>query len=101
MRQGFKVIDVDTHVTPAMEVLFRYADKELLDRKSDLDPYIRMTKPVAGRGHPETEYGVLRVNPKPYSRVAGFKEEQEVPSGAGAKGAFQPGGQADSGGGPA
>lgn len=89
MRQGFKVIDVDTHVTPAMEVLFRYADKELLDRKSELDPYIRMTKPVAGRGHPETEYGVLRVNPKPYSRVAGFKEEQEVPSGAGAKGALE------------
>jgi len=38
MRQGYRVIDVDTHVTPSVEVLFRYADRELLDRKDEMKP---------------------------------------------------------------
>ena len=73
MRQGYKVIDVDTHVTPSSEVLLRYADEELADRADELIPFTRRTKPVAGRGHPDHEYGVIRVNPYPFERMAGRK----------------------------
>lgn len=88
MRQGYKVIDVDTHVTPSYEVLMRYADHELASRAGELTPYIRPTQPVAGRGHPAEEYGVIRVNPYPYERMAGRKVGV-TESGAGAKGALE------------
>ena len=74
MRQGYKVIDVDTHVTPSIEVLLRYADRELADRATELQPYTRRTQPVPGRGHPDHEYGVVRVNPYPFERMAGRKD---------------------------
>jgi predicted TIM-barrel fold metal-dependent hydrolase len=91
MRQGYKVIDVDTHVTPSSEVLLRYADEELAARASELEPYTRRTKPVAGRGHPTTEYGVIRVNPYPFERMAGRKygEVDTSVQGAGARGALE------------
>lgn len=94
MRQGYKVIDVDTHVTPSSEVLLSYADRELLDRADELVPYTRRTKPVAGRGHPTHEYGVIRVDPYPFERMAGRKlgEVENVAgagAGAGAKGALE------------
>lgn len=90
MRQGYKVIDVDTHVTPSSEVLLRYADRELADRADELVPYTRRTKPVAGRGHPDHEYGVIRVDPYPFERMAGRKlGTVEELSGAGARGALE------------
>ncbi len=92
MRQGYKVIDVDTHVTPSIEVLMRYADDVLKERAAELEPFTRMTTPVAGRGHPTTEYGVVRVNPYPFERMAGRKlgaAEEEGKVGAGAKGALE------------
>jgi predicted TIM-barrel fold metal-dependent hydrolase len=91
MRQGFRVVDVDTHVTPSFEVLMRYADKELRERADELKPYVRMTEPAPGRGHPETPYGVLRVKPLPYNRMAGQKGAAEAvqSAGAGARGALE------------
>ncbi len=90
MYQGHKVIDVDTHVTPSLEVLARYADKELKDRWGELKPYTRVMKPAPGRGHPETDYSILRINPIPYARVAGMKEGQKNEgTGAGSKGALE------------
>jgi predicted TIM-barrel fold metal-dependent hydrolase len=90
MRQGYRVIDTDTHVTPSTEVLFRYADKELRARVDELKPYTRVMKPAPGRGHPETDYEILRINPIPYERVAGQKAGAAVQSqGAGAKGALE------------
>ena len=53
MRQGFRVIDSDTHVSPSLDVLLRYADGDLRDRRDDLRPYTRMAKPQPGRGDPE------------------------------------------------
>ena len=41
MRQGFRVIDSDTHVNPSLDVLLRYADQELAERIDDLQPYRR------------------------------------------------------------
>ncbi len=90
MRQGYRVIDVDTHVTPSAEVLFRYADKELRDRQDELKPYERRMKPTPGRGHPEVEYTIWRINPYPYERVAGQKEGvKPEPQGAGTRGALE------------
>lgn len=89
MRNGYKVIDVDTHVTPSAEVLLRYADDELRGRADELTPYTRVTKPVAGRGHPTHEYGVIRVDPYPYNRMAGRKEGAPAETGAGARGALE------------
>ena len=89
MRDGYKVIDVDTHVTPSIEVLLRYADAYLLGRAEELKPYTRVTKPVAGRGHPTHDYGVVRVDPYPYNRMAGRKEGAPAETGAGAKGALE------------
>lgn len=90
MRQGYRVIDADTHVTPSIEHLLNYADSELLDRKDELEPHIRVTTPTPGRGHPAHPYGVVRVNPYPYNRVAGHKEHEEPDTrGAGARGALE------------
>ncbi|HVA23450.1 MAG TPA: amidohydrolase family protein [Chloroflexota bacterium] len=90
MRQGFRVIDMDTHVTPSSEVLLRYAGSQLKARQEELTPYIRMVKTLPGRGHPETDYPILRVKPIPYERVAGQKEGARVETtGAGSKGALE------------
>ncbi|HEY8693056.1 MAG TPA: amidohydrolase family protein [Chloroflexota bacterium] len=90
MRQGLRVIDMDTHVTPSSEVLLRYADSRLRTRQDELTPYIRMVKTLPGRGHPETDYPILRVKPIPYERVAGQKEGATVETtGAGSKGALE------------
>ena len=90
MRNGYHVVDVDTHVTPSMEVLMRYADEELKRRYDELKPYVRVMKPAPGRGHPETDYTILRINPIPYDRVAGQKPGVKPgESGAGAKGALE------------
>jgi len=84
------VIDMDTHVTPSSEVLLRYADSRLRTRQDELTPYIRMVKTLPGRGHPETDYPILRVKPIPYERVAGQKEGATVETtGAGSKGALE------------
>ncbi|MFD5112877.1 amidohydrolase family protein [Streptomyces sp. NPDC058220] len=89
MRNGYRVVDVDTHVTPSLEVLLRYADRELLDRKAELAPYTRTMTPVPGRGHPTTDYDVVRVDPRPYKRVAGMKSDSEEGEGGGGKGALE------------
>ena len=50
MRQGFRVIDSDTHVNPSLDVLLRYADQPLRDRLDDLRPYMRKAKVQKKRG---------------------------------------------------
>ncbi len=83
MRGGFRVIDTDTHVTPSLEVLHRYADRELRDRWSDLDPYLREMNSPPGRGHPTGPWHTLKVRPIPYNRVAGDKAtDEEIRKGA-------------------
>jgi predicted TIM-barrel fold metal-dependent hydrolase len=90
MRQGYRVIDMDTHVTPSTTVLLRYADSQLKAREEELKPYTHMVKTLPGRGHPETDYPILRVRPIPYERVAGQKEGAKVETtGAGTKGALE------------
>src|SRR4030095_897727 len=75
MRQGFRVIDSDTHVNPSLDVLLRYADKELAERIDDLQPYRRTVKTVVGRGDAEDvgSSSILSVKPVRLQRVAGEK----------------------------
>ena len=75
MRQGFRVIDTDTHVNPSLDVLLRYADTELRERIGDLDPYRRQVKPAPGRGDAEDvdAYTLLAIKPVRLQRVAGEK----------------------------
>jgi len=75
MRQGFRVIDSDTHVNPSLDVLLRYADKDLERRIDDLQPYRRTVKTVPGRGDAEDvgSSTILSVKPVRLQRVAGQK----------------------------
>lgn len=75
MRQGFRVIDTDTHVNPSLDVLLRYADKALRDCMDELKPYTRQVKPRPGQGDAEDleEITTLTIKPLRYQRVAGEK----------------------------
>src|SRR4029453_746018 len=75
MRQGFRVIDTDTHVNPSLDVLLRYADTALRGHVDDLRPYMRQVKPQPGRGDAEDmeQYTILSIKPLRYQRVAGEK----------------------------
>ena len=73
MRTEYRVIDVDSHVTPSLEVLHRYADAGLKARWDEFAPYLRTMNSPPGRGHPEEPWTTLRINPIPYDRVAGRK----------------------------
>src|SRR5256886_12649194 len=82
MRQGFRVIDSDTHVNPSLDVLLRYADKELQRRIDDLQPYRRTVKTVSGRGDAEDvgSATILSVKPGRLQRVAGQKAAPATPA---------------------
>ena len=83
MRQGIRVIDVDTHVNPSLEVLLRYADSELNARLDELKPYTKVVKPRKGQGDPEDrdEYSILAINPVRYDRVAGSRPGEKEEAG--------------------
>jgi predicted TIM-barrel fold metal-dependent hydrolase len=83
MRQGFRVIDSDTHVNPSLDVLLRYADKDLKNWGDELQPYRRTVKTMAGRGDAEDQdtYSVLSIKPVRLQRVAGEKAGPAAPVG--------------------
>src|SRR5262249_32348956 len=80
MRQGYRVIDSDTHVNPSLDVLLRYADAELRERIADLAPYRKTVKVVAGHGDAEDRdtSDILSIRPVRLQRVAGEKPKAEV-----------------------
>ena len=84
MRQGFRVIDADTHVNPSLDVLLRYADGDLRERRDELQPYTRMVKPQPGRGDAEDvdACATLSIRPVRLQRVAGEKPRPPAPVGA-------------------
>jgi uncharacterized protein len=77
MREGYRVIDTDTHVGPTMEVLRQYASPRLEARWDELLVY---EQPVTEGGHQ------LSINPIPYRRRFGAGGGQE----AGVKGGANP-----------
>jgi hypothetical protein len=85
MRQGFRVIDSDTHVNPSLDVLLLYADQALRDRLDDLQPYMRKAKVQRGRGDAEdqAESTILSIKQLRYQRVAGEKASAPSDTGGG------------------
>ena len=73
MRQGFRVIDSDTHVNPSLDVLLRYADRELRDRLDELAPYRKTVQVATGHGDAEDREtsDILSIRPVRLQRVAG------------------------------
>ena len=76
-----RVIDIDTHVGPSMELLHEFAGPELRDRWADLTPFINT---VDAEGSPRS---TLRVKPIPFTRqlrTSGSEQGTAKPGGRGA-----------------
>ena len=66
LRDGFKIIDMDTHVNPTMEVLEKYSEPSFRSRLDELKPYYRTRMDAQGIGR-----SVLSVGPITYNRYPG------------------------------
>src|SRR5207248_7417215 len=84
VRDGFRIIDIDTHVTPSLEVLSEYVEPSFRPRMEELRPYQRTMRSPAGRGHPQGEWTTIKVRPIPYERIAGQKPGVELIEAGGA-----------------
>ncbi|MSQ54150.1 MAG: hypothetical protein EXR31_02165 [Betaproteobacteria bacterium] len=82
MKNGYRVIDMDTHVNPSFETLVNYIDPAFRARMDDLKPYLRVQN--YGTGDSTT----ITIAPYPYDRFPGEapKEDEGVikPGGRGA-----------------
>jgi uncharacterized protein len=74
MKDGYRIVDTDTHVIPATELLYEHASAELRSRWDDLKPYLQLNE------HPRPDVGDfdhpshnLVVGPYQYSRALGQK----------------------------
>lgn len=68
MRNGYRVIDTDTHVGPPVDVLYEFGSSELRERRSELEPYeIEMRDGVG-----------LSISPVPYQRSMGEQPAEET-----------------------
>ena len=76
VRQGYRVLDTDTHVGPTADVLYDYGSAELTARRSELEPYEFPMRDGVG----------LSISPYPYKRAMGEKpatdgaDQGKVPS---------------------
>jgi predicted TIM-barrel fold metal-dependent hydrolase len=70
LKNGTRIVDIDTHVQPAMELLQQYASPVLRDRWGELEPYLRLNdtpRPDVGDyDHPSYN---LSVAPYRYERM--------------------------------
>ena len=41
MRNGFKIVDIDTHVNPSYDTLVKYLDPGARSRVAELQPFVR------------------------------------------------------------
>ena len=89
MRNGYRVVDVDSHVTPSMEVLNKFAGTEIKSRWDEFSPYFRTMNSPLGRGHPESPWTTIKINPIPYDRIAGQPGVTEEVKKAGGSGPLE------------
>jgi hypothetical protein len=80
MKNGFRVVDMDTHVNPNFETLVKYMEPEFRARQAELKPYLR-----------EQDYGTgklttITVAPYPYDRFPGEAPKDD-------EGEIKPGGR--------
>ncbi len=72
MRDGYKIIDMDTHVNPAMEVLEKYVEPSFRPRIDELKPYYRTRKSPDG----EVRSGIT-VGAIPFDRFPGTEPKAD------------------------
>jgi hypothetical protein len=65
MKNGYRVVDIDTHVNPSFETLAKYVDPGFRPRLDELTPYLRVVDHVSGR------FTNLAVAPVPFDRFPG------------------------------
>src|SRR5215467_924984 len=82
MRNGFRIVDIDTHVNPSYDTLVKYLDPSARARVEELRPFVR-TRSADG-----TSMRVLHVAPYPFDRFPG-EAPQEAMVVAGGKGALE------------
>jgi hypothetical protein len=47
MRNGFRIVDIDTHVNPSYDTLVKYLDPGARSRVAELQPFVR-TRGLSG-----------------------------------------------------
>jgi predicted TIM-barrel fold metal-dependent hydrolase len=67
VRQGYRVIDTDTHVGPTVDVLYDYGSETLTARRAELAPYEFPMRDGVG----------LSISPYPFKRAMGEKPAAE------------------------
>jgi len=65
MKNGYRVIDMDTHVNPSFETLVKYMDPAFKARMDDLKPYLRVQNYGTG------DFTTITIAPHPYDRYPG------------------------------
>ena len=82
MRNGVRIVDIDTHVNPSYETLVKYLDPDARSRVAELQPFVRT------RNSNGTTSRVLHVAPYPFDRFPG-EAPTEAKVVAGGKGALE------------
>src|SRR5690348_9507442 len=65
LRNGIKIIDMDTHVNPNFEVLAKYVEPAFRQRLDEFKPYLR------NRQDPTGTVSTITVSPYPFERFPG------------------------------
>ena len=76
MKDGYKVIDMDTHVNPSIEVLEKYVDPAFRPRLVELQPYYSLRQRSRPDGTIHTSK-TITVAPIPYDRFPGEAPREE------------------------
>ena len=71
MRNGYKIIDMDTHVQPRIEVLEKYVEPSFRGRLHELDPYRRVRQLENGSTSTSLSVGAV-----PFDRFPGTASQQ-------------------------
>src|SRR5437870_828142 len=82
MRNGFRIVDIDTHVNPSYDTLVKYLDPDARSRADEFQPFVRT------RSSDGTTSRVLHVAPYPFDRFPG-EAPKEAKVVAGGKGALE------------
>ena len=76
MKDGYKVIDMDTHVNPSIDVLEKYVDPGFRPRLAELQPYYSVRQRARPDGTIQTSK-TITVAPIPYDRLPGEVPREE------------------------
>lgn len=84
MKNGFRVVDMDTHVNPGFDTLVKYMEPAFKARLPEFKPYTRVQNYGTG------DFTTITVAPYPYERFPGeAPQEGATVIKAGAKGALE------------